>query len=402
MILRDAEVLTGVHKRILMTTTLGWIFDFFDFVLFTSLLIPMSRALHFRPEQTGVALGLSLLFTAIGGIVLGYVSDKIGRKVTLMIAIVTYSLGGFLTMFTYSYGWLLFARAVTGFGVGGEWGVGQSLLAETTPAKYRGRFGAIMHSGLSAGIILAYLVAAFISPHIGWRLSFGTSLIAALIVVPFLLSIPESDLWQNRSKTHKVPLSLLFTGKTKWYGLLGLVFMTLEFTGYWLLTTWFPTYLQTQRHMSIVHSALWLILLNVGGLIGYSSTGFVADRFGRRKVLTVYKIIEAIAVLPITLFWTGSATVLLFSMFFIGFGGGGTAIIGPLLNEIAPPPVRTTMSNSIFNIARGLQYYTPIVAVAWAKSVGFGTVLSTASIFFVIMAIIVWLFPETKGKVLAS
>ncbi len=403
--LRDFETVSSVHRRILAAATLGWIFDFFDFVLFTMLLIPMSHALHFTKGQMGVALGLSLLFTALGGVLFGYVADKIGRKPTLITTILIYSIGGVLTMFTYSYGWLLFARAVTGFGVGGEWGVGQSLIAETVPAKFRGRYGAIMHSGLSLGIILAYLVGAFLAPHIGWRYAFGTALISAIIVIPVLIGIPESDVWQSRKGTAsgtKVPLHLIFEGKTPWYALLGLVLMTLEFTGYWLLTTWFPTYLQDQRHMSIAHSAFWLILLNIGGLIGYSSTGFISDKFGRRKVLAIYKIIEAIAVLPITLFWTGSTTVLLLSMFFIGFGGGGTATVGPIFNEIFPGPVRATVSNSVFNIARGLQYFTPIIAVAWAASVGFGTVLSTASIFFVVMAIIVWWFPETKGKVLES
>jgi MFS family permease len=403
-VLRDSTQILPIHRRILIASTLGWIFDFYDFVLFTYLLIPMRKDLHFTPVQTGEALGLSLLFTGIGGIVFGYIGDRIGRKPTLIAAISVYSIGGILTMFTNSYWWLLLARAVTGFGVGGEWGVGQSLLAETVPARYRGRFGAIMHSGLSIGIILAYLVGAFVAPHIGWRLTFGTALIAALIVIPVMMTVPESDVWEHRRSTgtFRVPLHLILEGRTPWYGLLGLVLMTLEFTGYWLLTTWFPTYLQEQRHMTIAHSALWLILLNVGGLIGYISTGFVADRFGRRKVLAVYKLIEAAAVVPITLFWTGNPVILLICMFFIGFGGGGTAVIGPIFNEVFPGPVRTTMSNSAFNIARGLTYFMPIVAVAWAAKVGFGTVLSTASIFFVIMAIIVWLFPETRGKSLTD
>lgn len=402
--LRDATAITPTHRRILAATTLGWIFDFYDFVLFTYLMIPMSKQLHFTTGQTATAISLSLMFTGLGGIFFGFIADKIGRKPTLIITITLYSIGGILMMFTHSFGWMVFARAVTGFGVGGEWGVGQSLLAETVPAKLRGRFGAIMHSGLSIGIILAYLVGAFIAPHLGWRLTFGTSIIALLIVLPVLFSIPESDVWKNRGtgKVAKVPLKLVFEGKTPWFALAALILMALEFTGYWLLTTWFPTYLQVQRHMTIGHSALWLILLNVGGFLGYTSTGFIADKFGRRKVLAIYKIIEAAAVVPITLFWTGSTAVLLICMFFIGFGGGGTAVVGPIFNEVFPGPVRSTVSNSVFNIGRGLTFFMPLVVAALAATVGFGTLLSTASIFFVVMAVLVWVFPETRGKVLTD
>lgn len=405
--LRDSDTIKPVHRRILYATTLGWIFDFFDFVLFTYLLIPMRQELGLSHGEVASALGLSLLFTALGGMFFGYLADRIGRKKTLILTILIYSVGGVLTMFTQSFAWLLFSRAVTGFGVGGEWGVGQSLLAETIPAHYRGRFGAIMHSGLSVGIILAYLLGAFAMPVIGWRWCFASALVAAAIVLPLLLSIPESDVWQARRKKDsgsgvRVPLRMIIEGRTPYYALLGLVFMTLEFAGYWLLTSWFPTYLHDQRGMSITHSALWLIVLNVGGVIGYVSAGFVSDRFGRRRVLTTYKIIEAIAVLPITLFWSGSGAVLLLCMFFIGFGGGGTALIGPLFNEIFPGPVRSTLSNSCFNIARGLQYFTPILGAAWAATVGFGEVLSTASICFLLLAALVWLFPETSGRTLTD
>lgn len=402
--LNESPIILPVHKRILVGTTLGWVFDFFDFVLFTFLVGPMAKELHFSAHQIGVALGMSLLFTAVGGITMGYLADRLGRKSALITSIIMYSIGTFLMIFTHSFAWLIFCRIVTGFGVGGSWGTGQTLIAETVPAKYRGRFGTIMHSGLSLGIILAYLLGAFVAPHIGWRYTYLAGVVAALIVIPILMGVPESDLWQQRKESptaQKVPLRLIFTKKVSGYALLGLILITLDLTGYWLLTTWFPTYLQNQRHMSIAHSAGWLILLNVGGLIGYSSTGFISDRFGRRKVLTVYKIVEALAILPVTLFWSGNTVILLVCMFFIGLGGGGVAVAGPIFNEIFPGPVRTTVSNSVFNIARGLQYYTPIVAAAWAASIGFGKVLSTASIFFAIMAIIIWLFPETRGREIA-
>ncbi|MCF8567828.1 MFS transporter [Alicyclobacillus tolerans] len=403
--LNESPTILPIHKRILVGTTLGWVFDFFDFVLFTSLIGPMAKELHFTAHQIGVALGISLLFTALGGIGMGYLADKIGRKTALIISIITYSLGTFLMIFTHSYAWMIFCRMVTGFGVGGSWGTGQTLIAETVPAKYRGRFGTIMHSGLSLGIIFAYLLAAFVTPHIGWRLTYLAGLVAALIVIPILVGVPESDVWLKRkeqgARTEKVPLSLLFKDKVGGYAILGLILITLDLTGYWLLTTWFPTYLQNQRHLSIAHSAAWLILLNVGGLIGYSSTGFISDRFGRRKVLAVYKVVEALAVLPVTLFWSGNTAILFVCMFFIGLGGGGVAVAGPMFNEIFPGPIRTTVSNSVFNIARGLQYYTPIVAAAWAVNIGFGKVLSMASIFFALMAIIIWLFPETRGKQIA-
>ena len=148
-----------------------------------------------------IVVGFTLLSTAVGGIISGFLADRFGRKTILQLTIIVYSIGAFLCAFSWSFASLLIFRIITGLGVGGEWATGQAFIAETFPPKFRGKYTGIVQSGAAVGSILAALVGGFLAPVIGWRLSFLISVLPALIVIIIRKTLTESDLWlKNREK----------------------------------------------------------------------------------------------------------------------------------------------------------------------------------------------------------
>jgi MFS family permease len=205
-LLNEEVKLTRKHYSILFMSWAGWVFDFYDLILYTFLMGSIKKELNLTDVEISLVLGASLAATAIGGIVFGYLSDRFGRKKVLQWTILTYSLGTFLSGFSMNLWLLLIFRFITGLGVGGEWGTGQTYIGETFPAKVRGRFGAFMQTGAPIGIALASLVGGYITPMIGWRASFFISVLPAILVLFIRKNLQESDVWQERRK-------LIDTGK---------------------------------------------------------------------------------------------------------------------------------------------------------------------------------------------
>src|SRR5207249_12145039 len=156
--------------------------------------------------------------TALGGVVCGVLADRFGRRPVLQGTILAYSAGTFLCGFAHTLPALLVWRSVTGFGVGGEWGSGHALIAETFPPARRGHYGALMQSGAPLGVGLAALMGSLFAPAFGWRATFIVSGLPALLVAAVRRGIPESDLWERerRSRAGKgslwQPLAALFQG----------------------------------------------------------------------------------------------------------------------------------------------------------------------------------------------
>ncbi len=132
------------HYKILIMSWAGWVFDFYDLMLFTFLLMPIGNELHLSDIELSFILGSSLAATAIGGVIFGFLCDHFGRKLILQMTILIYSIGTFLSGLAPSLELLMIFRIITGMGVGGEWATGQTYIGETFPAKMRGRYGAFM------------------------------------------------------------------------------------------------------------------------------------------------------------------------------------------------------------------------------------------------------------------
>lgn len=410
---------TGKHFVILGMSWAGWLFDFYDLMLFSFLLVPIKKTLGLGETSLALLLGASLAATALGGILFGNLADRFGRKTVLSWTILVYSLGTFMCGFAQSATWLLVFRVVTGLGVGGEWATGQTLVGETFPARMRARFAAVMQTGAPLGIALAALVGGFVEPALvarfgdewGWRGCFFLSVLPALLVVVIRRHMPESDVWQERRhRQHAAERGqlrdLLLTPSLRRVFLLGLVLAVTDMSAYWFTYTWMPKYLYEQLGFSMARSGVWMLVTQAGGLLGYLSFGLVADWRGRRVAYTGFSLVWAVGLLAITWFWSSIAAwpaLTLVFMFVVGFGTGNFSGYGPIFSEIFPTKVRNTAMGTAFNLARGVQFFTPLIITQVAARYGLGGGISLAALFAIFTGAWVWMLPETRGtKIVAE
>jgi len=408
---------TGEHYRILLMSWAGWVFDFYDLILYTFLLIPIGIELQLSNVQLSYVLGASLGATAIGGVAFGILSDRFGRKAVLQWTILTYSIGTFLSGLTPNLEFLVVVRVITGLGVGGEWATGQTYVGETFPAHVRGRYGAFMQTGAPIGVALASVVGGFVAPVIGWRSAFFLSVLPALLVIFIRRRLPESDVWLAGERMRSLrdggrrsgisdfmeKMRLLFSVSYRRLFILSLVLALFDMSAYWFTYSWLPGYLHQERQFSMVKSALWILVTQAGGFLGYFTFGFVADALGRRPAYSIYSVVMAVGLAMITLFWdlvAANPAVILLFMFLVGFGTGMFGGYGPLFAELFPTRIRGTAMGSAFNLARGVQFFTPVIITMMARSYGLAGGIFLAALFALLTGAWIWTFPETRGKVL--
>jgi MFS family permease len=413
--LNEYERPTSQHFKILFMSWAGWVFDFYDLILFTFLLIPIGKELQLSNVELSYVLGASLAATAIGGVIFGVLSDRYGRRSVLQWTILTYSLGTFFSGFSSSIEWLLFFRIITGLGVGGEWATGQTYVGETFPPNVRGRYGAFMQTGAPFGIVLASIVGGFVEPMIGWKSCFFVSIIPALLVIYIRKKLPESDVWLERRKLEVAESAgvqshtmdglrkffLLFTKPHRPLFLKCLILAVFDMSAYWFTYSWLPGYLHQQRQFSLAKSAVWMLVTQFGGVLGYLTFGFSADKFGRRPAYSVYSVIMAAGLVMITLLWNSIViypSLILSCMFLVGFGTGMFSGYGPLFSELFPTNIRNTAMGSAFNLARGVQFFTPVIIASIGEKYGLSGGISLAALFAILTGIWIWTFPETKGQ----
>ena len=394
------------HVRIVALAFAAWIFDFYDLLLYSFLLVPVARELHLTPAQSSLALGTSLLMTALGGIIFGFIGDRFGRRPTIAVTVAIYGIGTALCAASHSLGQLIIYRSITGLGIGGGWAPGQSLVAESAPADRRARYAAYVQTGAPLGGLLAAAAAGFVEPHIGWRATFLVSAAPAVLVLgAVLMWLPESDVWlrSTRAQAHRGQIDALLAYRRILMMLFVVVLLNSE--AYWFTYTWMPGYLQLHRGLSAAGASGLMIAMQVGAVAGYASFGGIADRFGRRPTFSTYGIAMAIGLLPPTLFFTsvvGIPRLLVSAMAVAGFGTGLWSGMAPMISEMLPTRIRNTALGLLLNLTRGFQFFTPLAITFLGARVGFGATLSLGAIFSAIAAALVWILPETRGRTITD
>jgi len=418
---------TRSHYVILAMSWAGWLFDFYDLMLLSSLIVFIKRDLNLSDIQSSLLIGFTLAATALGGFLFGYLADRFGRKPVLCGTILVYSLGAFLCGTAVNFWWLLIFRFVTGCGVGGEWATGQTMVGETFPARMRARYAAVMQTGAPIGVALAALVGGFVAPGLenilgpdwGWRSCFFISVLPALLVAVIRRHMPESDIWEEshrlkgqrpKSGRHLREL-LLQNPRLRILFILGLILAVTDMSAYWYTYSWMPKYLYDQLHFSMAKSSLWLLVTQAGGLLGYLCFGVVADWKGRRFAYTLFSMIWAAGLLCVTWYWNTLMAIpvlTLFFMFMVGIGTGNFSGYGPIFSELFPTGVRNTAMGTAFNLARGAQFFTPLI-ITWVASMPWlsphhtlGIGISIGAFFALVTGLWVWTLPETRGTVILT
>ncbi len=405
MLMNEQTKLDKNHYRIFGLSWAGWVFDFYDLVLFTFLISEIQSSLNINAEMLSLCLGLSLFATGLGGILFGALGDRYGRKTVLQWTIIIYSIGTLLCAFSWSFYSLLIFRFITGLGVGGEWATGQIYINETFPDELRAKFGAFMQSGAPVGVILASLVGGLISPIIGWRATFLISILPALIVIVIRKYLKESDVWlenkdQYVNKSIFQEFKELLSKEYRKIFLISLILCIFGMAAYWFTYSWLPTYLAKERGLALIGTTFGIILIQCGDFTGYTTFGFVAEKLGRRPAFTIYSFIMAIGISMITIFWNQIDKIpelIYVFMFLTGFGTGFFGGFGALFSELFPTKIRNTGVGTVFNLARGAQFITPVIITLIATYFDLSYGIAIAAMFAFLVGIWIWVFPETKG-----
>jgi MFS family permease len=386
----------------------GWMFDFYDLVLFSFLLIPIGRDLGLSATEEAWLLGVALGASGIGGILFGYLSDIYGRKRIMTWTICLYSAGTALTAFATGPVTLVIFRLVTGLGVGGEWAVGHALLAESSPSRMRGRASALLQAGEPVGVALAAMVGLLGEPLVGWRAVFLISSASAAVAIVVRQHLPESRLWERQREERLSPgaaLRRLAAARLVGAMLKGLLLGIFKLGTYWTCYTWLPKFLQNQMGQPVGRSALWIATAQVGQFLGMMAFGVLADRYGRRAAFTGYSLLTAAAIYGLAFHWHGllAQPVHFWTvMFAMGLGSGCTAGFGALLAELFPTDVRNFAMGTVYNSARGVQFFAPVIVGFFVARYGLSGGLGVPMVLAMLTATWVWTLPETRQRDLAA
>ena len=397
------ERVTEAERRSLVAGGLGWMLDAMDVMLYSMVLAHLMRDLGMDKAEAGLLNSLTLLASAVGGLLFGFFADRVGRTRALMVSILVYSLASGACGLSTTILQLAIFRFILGLGMGGEWTTGAALIAETWPAEHRGKALGLMQSTWAIGEMIAAGVVALVLPNFGWRAVFFVGVLPALVVFWIRRDVPESEIWLRQQATGGAgSIRLLWRKDLRRNGLLATAMNACGMFGYWGLFTWIPAYLslpveQGGRGLDLMKTTAWLVIMGVGKWFGYALFGFFADAVGRRRSYVSYLLVAA-ALVPIygmakTPFW-----LLVLGPFVAFFGTGFFSGFSAIASELFPTEIRATAMGLSYNVGRGLSAAAPAVVGLLAIRFGLGSAFFLQAAAFFAAALLALALPETKGK----
>ena len=384
----------------------GYMLDAMDVLLFVFAVNSIRDQFGFSAAQAGLVSSFTLAFSAVGGIVFGILSDRIGRARSLFWTVIIYSLASAGTALSTNLASFLFWRGAIGIGLGGEWSAGAVLVAETWPAKYRARAVGIMQSGWALGYLLAAGMAAWILPRWGWRILFLSGLFPAFIAMAVRRQLKEPEIWIAGRGAPRQSIKGIFQGELLRRTFFGSALATAVLFAYWGLFTWIPGFLSASKErggaaLNIVQTSGFIVPMQLGAFAGYVCFGFLADRIGRRPAFLIY-VLGAAILTPIYGAARDERTLLLLGPA-IGFlGTGFFSLFGAMLAELYPTALRGSGQGFVYNIGRGLSSLAPWIVGFFADRYGIGASLALNSAFFLLGAMLIFTLPETRRLDLAQ
>lgn len=353
---------------------LGWALDSMDVMLYAMVVVHIMSELQLGTTQGGLLTTITLVASGIGGMLFGLIADKWGRKFSLTLSIVTYSLFTAACGFSQTLTQLIVFRFILGLGMGGEWTAGAALVTESWPAKHRGKAMGLMQSCWALGYAVAALITAIILPKYGWRAVFFAGILPALFTLWVRRHVEESNIWTtDREKRGRANRNImnnileLFSPEYRKFTLLAFGLSLMHLFTYWGLFSWIPGYLSLPPEkggagLDVFKSATWVIVMQAGGWFGY----------------------------------------VLLGPFLVFFGAGFASGFGPLIAELFPTHMRATAQGIIYNSARAVSAFAPLVIGSLAEVYGLGPAFLLIGACFFLGLILLLFLPETTGKELES
>jgi MFS transporter, SHS family, lactate transporter len=398
--------LTPVQTNTFIACFLGWALDAFDFFILIFCVSAIATEFHAKVSAVAEAIFLTLAMRPVGAFLFGLMADRFGRRPTLMIDIVAYSVFELASAFAPSLKVFLIMRACFGVAMGGEWGVGAALAFETLPKEGRGFFSGLLQEGYVVGYLIAALIYGTMFRLVGWRGMFVIGALPAFLVIYIRTKVDESPAWLQGQVSREAEAHL---GKDilKYLGsFLFLVILMFSFNSFSHGTQdLYPTFLQKNHDLAPQTVGLVAIIYNVGALLGGIIFGAASERMGRRRTI----VIAALLAIPVIPLWAYSRTVpmLTLSSFLMQFMvQGAWGVIPAHLNELSPPAVRGTFPGFAYQLGNLLASRNAVIQAKLVEQHyggSYAPVLAwTVVIIATLVAIVTWSGSERRGADLSN
>jgi MFS family permease len=400
---------------------LGYGLDFYNLIIMAFLLAPVQKALGITLPQTGIIVAMTLTASVIGGVLFGWLGDKIGRKNALLATLLLLGAGAILSALAWDFASLLVFRIITGIGVGGEWGAGMVLLNEVWHRDRRGFGSSIVQAMSSAGIALASVVATLSLANIegdwAWRVPLLVGALPLFLMLFVRSKMPESRLWVEYKRrkdrgelppeklAEGTPLIEIMRGASLQYFIVGTLLCGFFIINYQSISIFMPLLMIRDLGANlpaIRNTTLLFALISAVGMIG---TGLLSDRVGRRRAVILSALMSVVAVAGIYAAGTGRypgsiwAWPLVWCYVLWGFGQGAFGQFGPWFSELYPVEMRSTAASTIFTAGRLIGSMAPYVVPTIAEI--FGSLLDAmmlAVVGSVVTLLLALVLPETVGR----
>jgi MFS family permease len=318
-----------------------------------------------------------------------------------------------LSGFTHSYGQLLFTRAMQGFGFGGEWSVGSVLVAEIIEARHRGKAAGVVQSSWSLGWAAAALAfwgaSVLLPPEFAWRVLFWIGILPALLVIYIRRRVQDPAIYLDtrasqvsaRTTAGAADFLDIFRPPLLPITVLATLLSTGMLAAYYSVTTWLPTFLQTERHLSVSDRTGYLMMMIVGSLAGYLTSAWLSDAIGRRRGFMLFACCAALLILAYTRMPVSGGMLLIgfpLGFFVLGIFSG----MGACFAELFPNAVRGSGQGFCYSVGRAIGAACPALIGLWSTHVSLGQSIGGLTVgAYALVVLAAWALPETRGRVLS-
>jgi len=404
--------LTGKEKRTFWSCKVGYALDAMD-TQFLSFVIPTLIATWGMTKGDAGLIGtVTLLTSALGGWLAGILSDRIGRVKALQITILWFAFFTVLCGLAQNFNQLLLARGLMGFGMGGEWTAGAILIGEVIRAKDRGKAVGMVQAGWALGwgvsALLYALMFSLLPPEWAWRSLFLLGILPAVFVIFIRRFIDEPELFKVQQRkqeagAERASFAEIFSPAMLSTTVRAVLLTTGAQGGYYAITTWLPTYLKTERHLTVLGTGGYLAMVIFGSYVGYLVSAYLTDRLGRKNNFILF----ALGSLCIALAYTRlpvNDSVMLFLGFPLGFCVSGVfSGMGAFLTELFPTRIRGSGQGFSYNMGRAIGSLFPLMIGLSSQHMALGEAIGLfAAAAYGVMILAALTLPETRGKQLEA
>ena len=377
---------------------LGWTLDAFDFFLLVFMLSAIAKEYGTDIKTVSEATFLTLAARPFGAFAFGWMADRFGRRPIMMIVILLFSLFSFASAFAWSLTSLFVIRTLFGFCMGGEWGIGASLVMESIPIKLRGPVSGLLQSGYPSGYFLASLVFFLLFDMVGWRGMFMVGIAPAILVFLIRMHVEESPAFEKRR--HERPANPGSELVRNWRIALYLVVLMTCFNFFSHGTQdLYPTFLKEQHHFDTQTIGLLAMIGNVGAIVGGISFGIWSETLGRRRAIIIASLL-ALPVIPLFAFGTTPLLLALGGFLMQVAVQGAWGIVPVHLNELSPPLARSLFPGFAYQLGNLIASKNAPIQASIAEARGDNYALALAlvcGVTAVVIAIWTALGPERKN-----